>query len=119
MLLSGAAVRCLPARFCNAVLYRFRSSYRGLLGTILNHRGVSPWFSRFCAGSWVLVPFLGQDFFPSVDAGTFRLHVRAATGTRVEETANLVDQVEATIRRQIPANELQGIVDNMACPYRA
>src|SRR5881409_779862 len=92
---------------------RFRSSYRGLLGTILNHRGVfAVAFLAFCAGSWVLVPFLGQDFFPSVDAGTFRLHVRAATGTRVEETANLVDQVEATIRRQIPANEPQGIVDN-------
>src|SRR5205823_13481327 len=85
-----------------------------LLGTILNHRGVfAVAFLAFCAGSWVLVPFLGQDFFPSVDAGTFRLHVRAATGTRVEETANLVDQVEATIRRQIPANELQGIVDNI------
>ena len=51
-----------------------------------------------------------------MDAGTFRLHVRAATGTRVEETANLVDQVEATIRRQIPANELQGIVDNIGLP---
>src|SRR5712672_866907 len=96
---------------------RFRSSYRGLLGTILNHRGVfAVVFLAFCAGSWVLVPFLGQDFFPSVDAGTFRLHVRAATGTRVEETANLVDQVEATIRRQIPANELQGIVDNIGLP---
>src|SRR5205823_5830433 len=96
---------------------RFRSSYRGLLGTILNHRGVfAVAFLAFCAGSWVLVPFLGQDFFPSVDAGTFRLHVRAATGTRVEETANLVDQVEATIRRQIPASELQGIVDNIGLP---
>ena len=96
---------------------RFRSSYRGLLGTILNRRGVfAVAFLTFCVGSWVLVPFLGQDFFPSVDAGTFRLHVRAATGTRVEETANLVDQVEATIRRQIPANELQGIVDNIGLP---
>src|SRR5213082_3041588 len=96
---------------------RFRSSYRGLLGTILNHRGVfAVAFLAFCAGSWVLVPFLGQDFFPSVDAGTFRLHVHAATGTRVEETANLVDQVEATIRRQIPGNELQGIVDNIGLP---
>src|SRR2546430_9287241 len=76
------------------VFDRFRSAYRGLLGTILNRRGVfAVAFLAFCAGSWVLVPFLGQDFFPSVDAGTFRLHVRAATGTRVEETANLVDQV--------------------------
>ena len=95
----------------------FRASYRNLLGTILNHRGVfAAVFLIFCAGSWVLVPFLGQDFFPSVDAGTFRLHVRAATGTRVEETANLVDQVEATIRRQIPPKELQGIVDSIGLP---
>ncbi len=95
----------------------FRTSYRNLLGTILNHRGVfAAMFLIFCAGSWVLVPFLGQDFFPSVDAGTFRLHVRTATGTRVEETANLVDQVEATIRRQIPAKELQGIVDSIGLP---
>src|SRR5712672_3355727 len=95
----------------------FRTSYRNLLGTILNHRGVfAAMFLIFCAGSWVLVPFLGQDFFPSVDAGTFRLHVRAATGTRVEETANVVDQVEATIRRQIPPKELQGIVDSIGLP---
>jgi multidrug efflux pump subunit AcrB len=95
----------------------FRASYRNLLGTILNHRGVfAAVFLIFCAGSWVLVPFLGQDFFPSVDAGTFRLHVRAATGTRVEETANVVDQVEGTIRRQIPAKELQGIVDSIGLP---
>src|SRR6476469_6724624 len=96
---------------------RFRSAYRGLLGTILNRRGVfAVAFLTFCVGSWVLVPFLGQDFFPSVDAGTFRLHVRAATGTRVEETANLVDQVEASIRHQIPSIELQGIVDNIGLP---
>ena len=95
----------------------FRASYRNLLGTILNHRAVfAVAFLTFCAGSWVLVPFLGQDFFPTVDAGTFRLHVRAAAGTRVEETANLVDQVEATIRREIPAKELQGIVDNIGLP---
>jgi multidrug efflux pump subunit AcrB len=96
---------------------RFRAGYRNLLGTILNHRGVfATVFLIFCAGSWLLVPFLGQDFFPSVDAGTFRLHVRAATGTRVEETANLVDQVEAAIRREIPARELQGIIDNIGLP---
>src|SRR4029079_4402145 len=70
----------------------------------------------FCAGSWGLVPFLGQDFFPSVDAGTFRLHRRAATGKRVRETDTPVHQVEAAIRRQIPANELQGIVDNIGLP---
>src|SRR2546426_3025663 len=68
------------------------------------------------AASWLLVPFLGQDFFPSVDAGTFRLHVRAHTGTRLEETAVLIDHVEASIRREIPAKELQGIIDNLGIP---
>ncbi|PYK57991.1 MAG: RND transporter, partial [Verrucomicrobia bacterium] len=57
-----------------------------------------------------------QDFFPSVDAGTFRLHVRAHTGTRLEETAVLIDHVEASIRREIPARELQGIIDNLGIP---
>ena len=96
---------------------RFRNGYRTLLGTILNHRGVfAIAFLSFAAGSWLLLPFLGQDFFPSVDAGIFRLHVRAATGTRVEETAKLVDAVEKSIRQTIPANQLQGIIDNVGLP---
>ena len=96
---------------------RFRTAYRNLLGTVLNHRGTfAVVFLSFAAGSWLLLPFLGQDFFPSVDAGIFRLHVRAATGTRIEETAKLVDEVEKAIRKQIPANELQGIIDNIGLP---
>ena len=96
---------------------RFRTAYRNLLGTVLNHRGIfAVVFLSFAAGSWLLLPFLGQDFFPSVDAGIFRLHVRAATGTRIEETAKLVDEVERAIRKQIPANELQGIIDNIGLP---
>ena len=96
---------------------RFRAAYRNLLGTVLNHRGVfAAVFLSFAAGSWLLLPFLGQDFFPSVDAGIFRLHVRAATGTRIEETAKLVDEVEKAIRKQIPAKELQGIIDNIGLP---
>src|SRR5262249_52907926 len=96
---------------------RFRVAYRNLLGTILNYRGVfAAAFLGFAAGSWLLLPFLGQDFFPSVDAGIFRLHVRAATGTRIEETAKLVADVEKTIRRDIPPNELQGIIDNIGLP---
>ena len=62
------------------------------------------------------MPFLGQDFFPAVDAGSFQLHVRAVAGTRVEETAKLVDQVEAAIRQRIPAQELKGIIDNIGLP---
>jgi multidrug efflux pump subunit AcrB len=96
---------------------RFREAYGNLLATILNHRAAfAGGFLALCVGSWLLIPFLGQDFFPAVDAGTFRLHVRAPTGTRIEESARLVDEVEAAIRRQIPAKELQGIIDNIGLP---
>jgi multidrug efflux pump subunit AcrB len=96
---------------------RFRAAYADLLGKVLQHRpAFVVGFLSFCIASWLLVPFLGQNFFPSVDAGTFRLHVRAPTGTRIEETAKLVDEVEAAIRRQIPANEMEGILDNIGLP---
>jgi multidrug efflux pump subunit AcrB len=94
-----------------------RESYGNLLRTILSHRtAFSVGLLSFCVASWLLVPFLGQNFFPTVDAGTFRLHVRAPTGTRIEQTAKLVDEVEAAIRREIPAKELVGILDNMGLP---
>ena len=73
-------------------------------------------FLAFCVGSMLLVPQLGQDFFPSVDAGQFRLHLRARSGTRIEETAKLVDEVEAAIRREIPAEEFRGMLDNIGIP---
>jgi multidrug efflux pump subunit AcrB len=96
---------------------RFRKSYQNLLEWILAHRlAFGAAFLAFCAASFLLVPFLGQDFFPSVDAGLFRLHVRAHTGTRVEETAALVDRVETVIRREIPGGEIQGILDNIGLP---
>ena len=63
------------------------------------------------------MPGLGQDFFPTVDAGQIKLHLRARTGTRIEETAALSDAVEATIRQAIPAKELTNIVDNIGLPY--
>jgi multidrug efflux pump subunit AcrB len=66
-----------------------------------------------------LTPWLGEDFFPSVDSGQFILHVRAHTGTRIEETAALCDHIEATIRQQIPAGELATILDNIGLPYSA
>ncbi len=96
---------------------RFRQRYRELLGGILAHRlvfGVG--FLAFCVASFLLVPFLGQDFFPAVDAGVLRLHVRASTGTRIEESAGLVDRIESAIRREIPHRELQGILDNIGLP---
>ncbi len=96
---------------------RFRAVYADLLGKVLGHRAAfATGFLSFCVATWLLVPFLGQNFFPAVDAGTFRLHVRAPTGTRIEQTAKLVDEVEAAIRRQVPANELEGILDNIGLP---
>jgi multidrug efflux pump subunit AcrB len=65
----------------------------------------------------LLTPFLGQDFFPSVDAGQFKIHVRARTGTRIEETAALCDHIDNTIRENIPAKEVVNIVDNVGLPY--
>lgn len=64
----------------------------------------------------ILVPWLGTDFFPTVDAGQIKLHLRAPTGTRVEETAKISSNAEAVIRRIIPANEIDSIVDNIGLP---
>jgi multidrug efflux pump subunit AcrB len=96
---------------------RFRESYRLLLGAILHHRvAFAIIFLAFCMGSMLLLPQLGQDFFPSVDAGHFRLHLRARSGTRIEETAKLVDEVENAIRRVIPEAEFHGMLDNIGIP---
>ena len=65
----------------------------------------------------MLIPFLGQDFFPTVDSGQFKLHLRAPTGTRIEETARLCDLVEQSIRQQIPPAEVSSIIDNIGIPY--
>jgi multidrug efflux pump subunit AcrB len=73
-------------------------------------------FLLFCIASLGLLPFLGRDFFPAVDAGQFRLHVRAKTGMRIEETARLVDEVDRYIRSRIPPAEMAGIVDNIGVP---
>jgi multidrug efflux pump subunit AcrB len=96
---------------------RFRESYRALLATCLEHR--APFaliFLGLCVGSWLLVTQLGEDFFPSVDAGQFMLHVRARSGTRMEETIRLTSQIDAAIRREIPAPEISGIMDNIGIP---
>src|SRR5436853_3408387 len=97
----------------------FRRSYRSLLEICLHHRrAFLIAFFAACLGSLaILIPWLGQDFFPSVDSGTFKLHVRAPTGMRIEETANLCDRVEQSIRRQIPADEVQSVIDNIGLPY--
>src|ERR1700756_3612307 len=97
----------------------FRSSYRALLERCLDHRRafVLAFFAA-CLGSLVvIVPWLGQDFFPSVDAGSFKLHLRGPTGMRIEDTAFLCDLVEDSIRKQIPAAEVDSIIDNIGLPY--
>ncbi len=96
---------------------KLRENYRILLGVVFENRILfSVVFLAFCIGSCVLIPFLGQDFFPAVDAGTFRLHARVRSGTRIEETAKAIDEIEADIRREIPTEELHGILDNIGLP---
>ncbi|HEV2394053.1 MAG TPA: efflux RND transporter permease subunit [Verrucomicrobiae bacterium] len=96
---------------------RFRESYRLLLGALLHHRGAFALiFIGFCVASMLLVPELGQDFFPTVDAGQFRLHVRTRSGTRIEEMAKLVDEVESAVRKEIPAEQFRGMLDNIGIP---
>ncbi|HKR31075.1 MAG TPA: efflux RND transporter permease subunit, partial [Terriglobales bacterium] len=97
---------------------RFRTSYRDMLGSALEHRKIfAAAFLAFCVVSFGLIFFLGEDFFPSVDAGVFRLHVRARAGTRIEETARLCDEVENVLRQEIPKNELITILDNIGLPF--
>ena len=95
----------------------FRRGYEQLLETTLEHRGVFVMvFLAFCLLSLGLFFFLGEDFFPQVDAGLLRLHVRARPGLRVEETARLCDQIEGVLRQEIPQNQLQTILDNIGLP---
>src|SRR5579863_6880407 len=97
---------------------RFRSRYQGLLEWCLHHRLVfGSLFLGFCLASLLLTPLLGSDLFPYVDAGQIRLHLRAPVGLRIEETAALCQRVEGSIRRQIPAAELNTILDNVGMPY--
>ena len=108
------------ARFQRGFEHRFekvRNGYHGLLILAMGSRGI------FVAGfltvvivSFALAPFLGQNFFPAVDAGQIKLHIRAQTGTRIEETARLCDQIEQSIRGFIPKADLDRIVDNIGLP---
>src|SRR5580658_1724282 len=96
----------------------FRGGYQQLLETTLENRGLfAVCFLVFCVLSLGLVFFLGQDFFPQVDAGLIRLHFRARPGLRVEETARLCDGVEQVLRSDIPKEELQTVLDNIGVPY--
>ena len=97
---------------------RLRHSYQRLLTTLVHRRLIFvPLFLLLCLSAWALVPWLGENFFPDTDSGQFMLHVRAKTGTRIEETARLADLVENSIRRVIPPQELDNILDNIGLPY--
>ncbi|WP_043287013.1 efflux RND transporter permease subunit [Paraburkholderia oxyphila] len=96
---------------------RVRAGYRAVLGLALMHR------KRFIVGflvivmaSFALVPFLGRNFFPNIDSGEIEIHVRAPIGTRVEDTADLFDHIEDTVREAIPADQLTSIIDNIGLP---
>jgi CzcA family heavy metal efflux pump len=99
------------------IFNKIRDKYKGFLLVSLSHR------PRFIVGflgfvllSFALVPFLGRNFFPEVDAGQIKLHIRAQTGTRLEETARLCDEIERRIKQQIPAEEIKNVVDNIGLP---
>ena len=98
---------------------RFRERYHALLDAALHRRkGVLIGFIAFGIGSLaVIIPWLGEDFFPAVDSGQIKLHLRARTGTRIEETARLCDLVERSIREQIPREQVASIIDNIGLPY--
>jgi multidrug efflux pump subunit AcrB len=105
-------------RAFNERFEKFREGYRDLLAMCLrNTRTVIILFAGFAILSMFLVPWLGQDFFPAVDAGQFTLHIRAKSGTRIEEVARQVDDIEGAIRQEIPKDQLKGIIDNIGLPY--
>jgi len=96
----------------------FREYYHGLLESALHHRGLflGVFFTFLAVSIVLLAPWLGSDFFPSVDGGQIKLHVRAHSGLRVEETAKLCDEIDTIIRRVIPEKELETVVDNIGMP---
>ena len=113
----GDIVWRLGERF-NRLFGKLHQRYHATLVWALDHRLiVCAVFAVFCAVSFSIAPFLGRDFFPSVDAGQFRLHVRTPPGTRIEETARRFSQVEEVIRETIPTDELDIVMDNIGLPY--
>jgi multidrug efflux pump subunit AcrB len=97
---------------------KVRSSYEGLLKRLVAMRlTFVPIFLLLCLCVFLLAPFLGQNFFPSSDTGSFILHVRAKSGTRIEETAKLCDLVEQNIHQTVPDDQMDNILDNIGLPY--
>src|SRR6201991_1626444 len=101
-----------------SLFLRTRTAYQALLAQLVSRRKLFvPAFLLLCLCAFILVPFLGQDFFPQSDSGQFILHLRAKTGTRVEETARTADEVEQYIRTIVPASEIDNILDNIGLPF--
>ena len=111
--LAGRFQRGFEAGF-TAVRERYR---RALAGCVRHRLMFAAAFLLVCASAGLLFPWLGQDFFPVSDSGQLKLHLRAKTGTRIEETVRLCDLVEADLRRVIPPEELGSIIDNIGLPY--
>ncbi len=116
----GAPSRNPLVRFQQGFEHRFealRLHYQGLLALFLANRvKVIAGFLGFAALSFTLAPFLGQDFFPDIDGGQIKLHLRAQTGTRIEETTRIADRVGDAIHQIIPSDELGSVVDNIGLP---
>ncbi|HEX8955353.1 MAG TPA: efflux RND transporter permease subunit, partial [Burkholderiaceae bacterium] len=112
----GNPLAAFQHRF-EAAFMAARNGYRDLLALALEYRlTFVAGFLAFVLLSFALLPWLGENFFPSVDAGQIKLHIRAQTGTRLEETTRLCDNIERAIRAQIPAAEIDNIVDNIGLP---
>ena len=112
----GSIIWRIHVRF-NAFFERILDSYRGVIHGAVRRRGVVVGgFGLFFVGSFFVAPYLGEDFFPSVDAGSFRLHVRTPSGTRLEETRRLFGSVEKSIAKIIPSKELGVTIDNLGLP---
>lgn len=94
-----------------------QTSYTGLLHRFIEHRRIALIAcASVMATAFLLLPFIGKDFFPAVDTGQFRLHVRAMPGTRIEESAVLFSKVEQQIRSVIPADQLDLVLDDIGLP---
>ena len=105
-------------RSFDRVFEKVRTQYQAFLTTLVWRRVIFiPGFLLACLSVLLLIPFLGEDFFPTSDNGQFKLHVRTKTGTRIEETARLCDLIDNSIRRQIPTKEMDTILDNIGLPY--
>ncbi len=113
---TAGPLKRLQRRF-EAAFESARGRYRMLLEGALRHRGrLIPLFLAGAAASLLIYPALGRNFFPAVDAGQIKLHLRGPTGMRVEDTAALVDRVEAAVRQVIPPSEIASVVDNVGLP---